>query len=71
MLIRPLGARNQKLIELATRGVERSLLLFGDPGPKERTAIVVYELEKERFGRLARELRFFLRAAHDFATEHP
>ena len=40
MLVRSLVGRRQKLVELATGGIERVLLLFGDPGPDERQTLV-------------------------------
>lgn len=62
---------SQKLIELATGGVEGVLLLFGDSGPDERTAFVVDESQQDLRRGLAAQVRFVVTAPDDLAAEHP
>ena len=58
-------------MELATRGVERVLLLFGDGGPDERSAFVVDELEKDSRDGFVQPSGLFLQSSDDLAAEHP
>ena len=58
-------------MELAARGVERVLLLFGDAGPDKRSAFVVDELEKDRLDGLAQPGGLFLQSSDDLGAEHP
>ena len=46
-------------------------MLFGDSGPDERPAFVVYELENDSLDGLAAQGGLFVKAADDLAAEHP
>lgn len=58
-------------MELAAGGVEGVLLLLGDSGPDQRTAVVVEELAQKGLGAMPPQVGVVVTTADQLATQHP